>query len=96
MRMAAIFGVLITVLVAGFFWANRPITIVIDAPMPGDFPDNGFSHLAFERLLQRFVNADGDVDYASWHASKKSVEQLESYLAAVATTLCLGWRPVLA
>jgi hypothetical protein len=55
----------------------------IKAALPPDFPPQGFSHRAFEDLLQRFV-VDRRVDYAAWHADARAVAQLDGYLAAVA------------
>lgn len=65
-------------------WLNRPRIIRVDAPLPPGFPDDGFSHAAFERLLARYVDSDGNVDYRSWHASADDVAALDAYLAAVA------------
>jgi len=31
-----------------FFLINRPQLLVIDAEIPDDFPDSGFSHATFE------------------------------------------------
>lgn len=53
------------------------------APLPKDFPQQGFSHQAFEDLLQRFV-VNNKVDYAAWYADPQAIAQLDSYLAAVA------------
>lgn len=55
----------------------------VTAPLPKDFPAQGFSHQAFEQLLQRFV-VDSKVDYAAWYADPQAIAQLDSYLAAVA------------
>lgn len=82
--MAVTLSVFVAALVAGALWANRPITIHVPGILPGDFPGSGFSHQRFEKLLQQFVNASGDVNYAGWNASAESVDELDSYLAAVA------------
>ena len=55
----------------------------VKAPLPQDFPQQGFSHRAYEDLLQRFV-VDHRVNYAAWHADAQAIAQLDSYLAAVA------------
>ena len=55
----------------------------VKAPLPQDFPQQGFSHKAFEDLLQRFVS-NSKVDYAAWYADPQAIAQLDSYLAAVA------------
>jgi len=64
-------------------WLNRPRIVRVDAPLPAGFPDGGFSHAGFERLLARYVYADGNVDYPSWHARDDDVAALDAYLAAV-------------
>lgn len=75
---------LVALLVGGFAWLNRPHFISVDADIPTDFPSTGYSHLDFEGLLRKYVDADGNVDYDSWHQSTAAVAQLSSYLAAVA------------
>ena len=55
----------------------------IKAALPQDFPQQGFSHRAFEDLLQRFIT-NNRVDYAAWHTDPQALAQLDSYLAAVA------------
>lgn len=75
---------LIALLVGGFAWLNRPVFISVDASIPIDFPDTGFSHLDFEDLLKKYVDTDGNVDYKLWSQSAAAVAQLSSYLAAVA------------
>ena len=75
---------LVILLVGGFAWLNRPLFISVDASIPIDFPDAGFSHLDFEDLLKKYVDLDGNVDYEHWHQSTTAVAQLSSYLAAVA------------
>ena len=69
--------------VATFFWANRPRRVIIDAPISAGFPEQGFSHKAFEALLREYVTPAGHVDYGRWHANGASVGQLDVYLAAV-------------
>lgn len=73
----------IAVLVGAFFVANRPQLLTITAPLPADFPTDGFSHTSFEVLLKRYVDASGEVDYERWHDSEPDSRQLDSYLAAV-------------
>lgn len=73
------------VLVAiGFCWVNRPQLVPVTAAVADEFPPNGFSHAAFERLLGTFVDTNGYVDYERWYNDAMSVADLESYLAAVA------------
>jgi hypothetical protein len=70
-------------LVGGFAWLNRPQFVAVDAEVAADFPADSFSHLDFETLLSKYVDADGNVDYEAWRNSAESVAQLQSYLAAV-------------
>lgn len=80
----AIWVILIVVtIVATFFWVNRPRRVIVDAPLPTDFSERGFSHDSLEQLLQTYVTADGQVDYGRWKDSPDSIAQLDSYLAAV-------------
>lgn len=65
-------------------WNTQSRLYVIDAPLPVDFPADGFSHRAFEKLLQRFVDSQGNVDYQSWKDSTDGQHNLNRYLAAVA------------
>ena len=73
----------VVAIVALFFLVNRPRKIIVDAPVAADFPEEGFSHAAFEALLREYVTPQGEVDYARWLASDDSVLALNSYLAAV-------------
>lgn len=74
---------ILAAVVAAFFWLNRPRRIIIDAPLPADFPEQGFSHETFEELLRIYVTTDGKVNYDRWQLLSQSVQQLDSYLAAV-------------
>ena len=82
-RMAVTITLVTATLMAGLLWVNRPVSILINAPISEGFPRETFSHDQFETLLQRYVNSVGDVDYDSWLASPESVQELDSYLAAV-------------
>jgi hypothetical protein len=75
--------VLVALLVGGFAVLNRPHFVPIREDIPADFPAEGFSHIYFESLLQTYVDANGNVDYESWHDSEAAVKLLHSYLAAV-------------
>ncbi len=75
--------IILILAVAVFFLANRPRRVVVDAPLPDEFPALSFSHGSFEDLLQTYVSVTGRTDYASWHNSPNSRQQLDSYLAAV-------------
>ncbi len=67
-----------------FLLLNRPRKVIVDAPIPADFPKASFSHDSFEELLRLYVTPAGRVDYDRWHESGDSTAQLDSYLAAVA------------
>jgi hypothetical protein len=55
----------------------------VDAePSPAD-------HAAFDELLQTYVS-DGSVDYRAWQHTQQHQEQLDRYLAALATTNLSG------
>jgi hypothetical protein len=69
--------------VAAFVVLNRPQLQVVHADLPAEFPENGFSHESLERLLRKYVDAQGDVNYSAWHANPQDLLALESYLAAV-------------
>lgn len=73
-------------LVAGFLYLNRPQLVTFAGSVPAGFPEDGFSHVAFEGLLRRYVDADGNVDYEAWHRSEDDTGLLGDYLAAVAAT----------
>ena len=73
----------IAVLIGAFVFVNRPQLVAIDAPLPVDFPNEGFSHSSFEVLLKKYVNAKGEVDYERWHETDVDARQLDGYLAAV-------------
>lgn len=73
----------LVILATTFFWVNRPRKVIVDADIPPNFPAQGFSHDSFEELLQSYVSADGRVDYERWLQFPASVQQLNSYLAAV-------------
>lgn len=75
---------IVATVAAGFLWVNRPQYLAIDAHPPAGFPDDRFSHDIFERLLSRFVDDGGAVNYAAWNASAEARADLDSYLGAVA------------
>ncbi len=83
MRIVIILISVVILVAAGFFWANRPQLIPINAAVPDDFPTDSFSHRGFERLLRNYVDANGYVNYERWHRDAMSIAQLDSYLAAV-------------
>ncbi|MFT4926643.1 MAG: hypothetical protein ACI8WB_002741 [Phenylobacterium sp.] len=77
--------VVILLILAGLWKFNTASRLyTIDAPLPEDFPATGFSHQAFEKLLQRFVDEQGNVGYQAWKDSPNGELNLSRYLAAVA------------
>ena len=74
---------LLATVVATFLWVNRPRKVIIDTQISAGFPEQGFSHKAFEALLREYVTPAGHVGYGRWHAKRESVDQLDAYLAAV-------------
>ncbi len=81
-------SILLVMLVLGtlvlLLWLNRPERVVPERDENASLPAAGFPHERFERLLTRFVAADGYVDYASWHADADARSELRAYLSAVA------------
>lgn len=80
--------IIIGLLLAGsyFFWKwnTQSEVIIINANVPDNFPEDGFSHQAFAELLARFVGDTGGVNYERWSQDQKSIGMLNQYLAAVA------------
>lgn len=76
-------AVIVIALACAFLVANRPQLITIDAELPEEFPAAGFSHISFEKLLRKYVDTGGDVDFERWHRNQSDRALLESYLAAV-------------
>lgn len=78
-------GVLLILLLGGFWqWNTQSRLYTIDAPLPDNFPAKGFSHHSLEKLLQQFVDPQGNVDYQRWKDSPDGQLNLNRYLAAVA------------
>ncbi len=76
--------IVIGLLLAGFWqWNTQSRLYTIDAPLPADFPAEGFSHAELEKLLQQFVDSEGNVDYQAWYDSADGKTHLSRYLAAV-------------
>ena len=66
----------------GVYVLIRPSKIV--AAASASLPNQGFDHQPFAALLERFVSASGEVDYAAWHADPAARAGLEGYLANLA------------
>lgn len=74
----------LAIAIGGFLAINRPQLITVDAALPDNFPPQGFSHADFDRLMTRYVDAAGRVDYDAWHRDAADTLSLSEYLAAVA------------
>ncbi len=55
----------------------------------------GIDHSDWSRLLQKYVDEDGLVDYAGWAASDEDQERIRQYLAQFAPTPGPGAEPTL-
>jgi hypothetical protein len=71
-------------LLLAWHFNTRATLVLIDAEIPADFPEHGFSHSYFEQALTPFVDSSGQVDYDAWKANPEAVMKLDQYLAAVA------------
>ncbi len=75
---------LFALLLFGIFkWFTRARINRVDAPLPDHFPDDGFDHQSFQKLLDQFVNDIGLIDYARWHEDEAACTGLSRYIAAV-------------
>ena len=74
-------GILLLLIAVAF--VNRPRLITVQADLPKDFPEDGFSHSVFETLLKTYVDSEGKIDYPRWQNSAEDRSLLDSYLAAV-------------
>ena len=83
MRILILVLVAIAVVIATFFWLNRPQRVQVHTSPPDGFPAEGFSHASFESLLIRRVSTSGEVDYEGWHADADDRATLSAYLTAV-------------
>jgi hypothetical protein len=61
----------------------RPVVLRPHGPAPA-LSATGFPHDRFERLLGKFVDGRGRVDYARWHGDTDSRRELDLYLSALA------------
>jgi hypothetical protein len=70
--------------VAAFWLTFRSVTVGVANVPPLEFPEQGFPHVAFETLLERFVTPGGRVRYQAWHDDPNAREALDRYLATLA------------
>lgn len=78
-----ILGLLVLAIAVFGFFVSRPVVKVVDAEIPPDFPEGGFSHEYLEQLLKTYVDDAGRIDYEAWHAASDDRHKLDQYLAAV-------------
>ena len=63
------------------------IALLRSGPPPGRRdgpPDEGPLHQRYEQLLEKYLAADGTINYQRWHDSPEDLAQLEQYLARLA------------
>jgi len=63
-------------------WDTKPNVVRVTAA--ADLPADGFSHDRFERLLRRFTDGKGQLDYDAWHADATAQREFDTYLANLA------------
>lgn len=56
--------------------------VIVGRRVPVDqrIPMDRIDHSSWDRLLQKYVNEQGEVDYRSWHDSREDVTALDEYL----------------
>lgn len=63
---------------------TRPVVFIGQAwPANQRVSCRDISHQSWNKLLQRFVDGNGNVDYASWKKSDVAVRQLDDYLTSL-------------
>lgn len=67
--------------VAVAFQPRPKVTVGRPTPAAQCVPVEQIDHSIWDSLLQRYVNASGDVAYAAWHDSAADCVQLDNYLA---------------
>ncbi len=75
----------------GFFFIHHASDVVVvdsqlraqDAPSPRRVSMDQVDHSAWDRLLKKYVDDDGMVDYKSWKSSPRDTAALKSYLATL-------------
>lgn len=77
----ALLCLILGALSVGLYVLVRPKRVVPSTT--ATLPAEGFDHGPFATLLERFVSAEGEVDYERWHADPEAREALERYLAAL-------------
>ncbi len=74
-------GLLLSAMAAGAAWLSRPEVVVgRDWPPAECVPCRSIAHPRWSELLGRYVDAQGNVDYAGWKNSPSDVRQLDEYL----------------
>jgi hypothetical protein len=82
-RRCWLFGALAIAALTGLWvWLSRPVVFVGRAfPAVELVACGDISHQAWNELLQRFVDTEGNVDYTGWKASAEDLRRLDEYLA---------------
>ena len=84
-RMSALLVVATVIALTATAWRlSRPVVLVgREWPASERIAVSDVSHQTWDDLLQRYVDPDGLVDYASWKQSTEDVRRLDDYLAAL-------------
>lgn len=65
--------------------AGPTVTVGVDVPKARQSPVVQIDHSNWDRLLKRYVDANGYVDYATWRASAADQKSLDEYLNHLST-----------
>ena len=84
-RLYALLAAAVVVALTATAWrASRPVVLVgREWPASERIAVSDASHQTWDDLLQRYVDPDGLVDYASWKQSAEDLRRLDDYLAAL-------------
>lgn len=64
-------------------WAGPTVNIGKQVPAAQQVSMDQVDHGTFDALLKRYVDAQGDVNYAGWKQSAQDTQALDGYLAAL-------------
>lgn len=90
-RIILIAAVLLLIVGCGFYFLHHSSVVVVvdnqlraeDAPAPRRVSIGQVDHSVWDRLLKKYVDDDGLVDYQAWKSSPKDAAALKSYLAVL-------------
>jgi hypothetical protein len=68
------------VMVSSICCAGPTVTVGVNVPAARRVPVDNIDHSAWDRLLKKYVDANGYVAYAAWHASAADQKALDDYL----------------